>query len=159
LTAPSTPRTTFPDSDVYRGVQLLARQLNDSTGVDFAVVRLDRRVAGRTPQKIARGGPPAVGTPLYVIGHPSGLPTKIAAGARVARANRSYFEANLDAFGGNSGSPVFDAGTNTVVGILVRGAPDYRAEGDCNVVNLLPDSDGGEASTNTGLFAGFVPQR
>lgn len=155
----STTRTTFPASDVYRGTQLVARQLNDATGADYAVVRLDRRVTGRTPQKIARGNPPAVGTPIYVIGHPSGLPAKIAAGARVASTTPFYFDANLDTFGGNSGSPVFDANTNTVVGILVRGATDYREEGGCRVVNTLPDSDGGEASTNTRLFAGSVPQR
>ena len=46
-------------------------------------------------------------TPLVVIGHPSGLPTKIADGAWV-RNNESeyYFVTNLDTFGGNSGSAV-----------------------------------------------------
>jgi V8-like Glu-specific endopeptidase len=154
----TTARTTIPNADIYRGVQLLADQ-ETSSGADFALVRLDRRVSGRAPQRINRGGPPAVGTSIYVIGHPSGLPTKIAAGARVVRANPTFFEANLDTFGGNSGSPVFDARSNTVLGLLVRGAPDYRSRGSCNVVNLLPDSAGTEDSTNTGVFAGFVPQR
>ena len=44
-------------------------------------------------------------------------------------------------------------------GILFGGATDYRQQGGCNVVNLLPDSAGSEASTNAGLLAGFVPQR
>jgi hypothetical protein len=125
LTNATTVRTTIPNADIYRGIRLLARQEN-SFGADFAVVKLDRRVTGRTPLRIARGNPPAVGTQIYVIGHPSGLPTKIAAGARVVRRNSNFFQANLDTFEGNSGSPVFDARTNTVQGLLVRGAPDYR---------------------------------
>src|SRR3712207_7230060 len=71
--------------------------------------------------------------PYTTLFRSSGLPTKIADGARVVRANASFFEADLDTFGGNSGSPVFDARTNTVLGLLVRGATDYRARGSCNV--------------------------
>jgi V8-like Glu-specific endopeptidase len=154
----TTARTTIPNSDIYRAAQILTDQ-ETASGADFAVVRLDRRVTGRAPARINRSGPPRVGTSVYVIGHPSGLPAKIAGGARVVRANPSFFEANLDAFAGNSGSPVFDAGTNTVQGLLVRGAPDYRSRGSCNVVNQLPDSAGTEDSTNTSAFARFVPQR
>jgi V8-like Glu-specific endopeptidase len=151
-------RTSIPNGDIYRGVQLLADQ-ETASGVDFALVRLDRNVSGRAPARINRSGPPSVGTQIYVIGHPSGLPTKIAAGARVVRANSSFFEGNLDTFAGNSGSPVFDARTNTVQGLLVRGASDYRSNGGCNVVNLLPDSAGTEDSTNTSAFARLVPQQ
>ncbi len=62
---------------------------------------------------------------LYVIGHPSGLPTKVADGAQVCTQKGTHFSANLDTYGGNSGSAVFNAKTNEVVGILVRGANDY----------------------------------
>ena len=66
------------------------------------------------------------GTELVVIGHPTGLPTKIAGGAWVRQnTNNVYFQSNLDTFGGNSGSAVFDAETGTVEGILVRGETDY----------------------------------
>jgi len=73
--------------------------------------------------------------------------------------NPIFFDANLDTFGGNSGSPVFDARTNAVVGILVRGADDYREEGGCDVVNTLPGAGAGAGSTNASLLAAFVPQR
>ena len=61
---------------------------------------------------------------LIVAGYPSGLPLKIDDGGRV-RDPRSgttdFFIANLDTFGGNSGSGVYDAATKQLVGILVRG--------------------------------------
>ena len=61
-----------------------------------------------------------------VIGHPSGLPTKISDGAIVREnANKVFFQSTLDTFGGNSGSAVFDAKTGLVEGILVRGERDY----------------------------------
>ena len=73
--------------------------------------------------------------------------------------NPTFFSANLDTFGGNSGSPVFQAGTSTVAGLLVRGAPDYRRSGACTVVNLLPNTSAEEESTNTSVFAARVPRR
>ena len=53
-----------------------------------------------------------VGTPLMMIGHPVGLPRKYADDALVSRVVNSgstqlYYETNVDAFGGNSGSGVF----------------------------------------------------
>jgi hypothetical protein len=86
----------------------------------------------------------AVGTPLTVIGHPSGLPRKYTGGATVQYVAECQLEtlcpadgaawgaytADLDTFGGNSGSGTFtDAGE--IVGILVSGATDfYYREGN-----------------------------
>ena len=41
--------------------------------------------------------------------------------------NRSTFSTNLDAFHGNSGSPVFNQITGDVIGILASGAADDAA--------------------------------
>jgi len=53
--------------------------------------------------------------------------------------NLDWFVANTDTFVGNSGSGVFDANTKELVGILVRGAQDYVADGSCNRVNVCPN--------------------
>ena len=51
---------------------------------------------------------------------------KIADGAWVRKnTNPVFFQTNLDAFGGNSGSPVLNSETGEVEGILVRGEIDY----------------------------------
>ena len=51
---------------------------------------------------------------------------KVAGGAKVRSNNNGvYFVANLDTYGGNSGSAVFNLQTREVEGILVRGENDY----------------------------------
>jgi V8-like Glu-specific endopeptidase len=86
-----------------------------------------------------------IGTRVYVMGYPDGLPLKAAANAQV-RQNYyvDYFTADLDTFQGNSGSPVFDNATHHVQGVLRGGEPDYHYlnEQHCQVVNvcLKPDA-------------------
>ena len=126
--------------DVYACSSFLA-YFQSSTGLDYAIVRLNRPVVGRQPAAVrtARTALP-VGTPLIVSGYPSGLPLKIADNAAVRSngPNLDWFVANLDTFIGNSGSGVFDASTKELVGILVRGAQDYVPAGTCNRVNVCP---------------------
>lgn len=106
---------------------------------DYALVKLDRVVKGKAPLKYRTTGMVEDHAGLVVIGHPSGLPQKIAADANVYtnRKDRSFFVTNLDTFGGNSGSAVFNEKTGVVEGILVRGAKDYKRDpiSKCLVVN------------------------
>lgn len=148
----------IPNGEVYRGRRILARQPGEG-GPDYALVQLNRTVAGHEPLPVRRSGRPADGTPLYVIGHPSGLPAKFAAGAKVRDSDGDNLYANTDTFGGNSGSPVFNANNDEIVGVLVFGAADYEARGDCNVPVVLPNGDGREGITRTSTFAPFIPQR
>jgi hypothetical protein len=134
---------------------LCLAQKNEATGVDFALVRLDRTIPNHLPLVLDLDGGVKKGTVVYVLGYPLGLPLKLADGALVSSVlDAGYFVANLDTFGGNSGSPVFNASTNQVEGILVRGGADFRAVGSCNrafVCPEMPDSTvscGGEASTS-----------
>lgn len=92
---------------------------------DYAIIKLDRKVVGRNPLKLNLENRVNLKQKLFVIGHPSGLPMKYADGAKVFGNFDNYFSTNLDTFGGNSGSPVFDLKSNEVVGILVRGDADY----------------------------------
>lgn len=107
---------------------------------DFALIKLDRKVEGRpvlelNPKKTKNTAQ------LFVIGYPSGLPLKYAGDAGIFQnKNKTFFSTNLDTFGGNSGSPVFNAQTNVVEGILVRGREDYvdsseKNGGYCRRVN------------------------
>lgn len=85
-------------------------------------------MGGVSPLKFRESGTAGDGEQLVVIGHPSGLPTKIAGGAKIRSGEAAYFTANLDTFGGNSGSAVFNATTGIVEGILVRGELDYVSD-------------------------------
>ena len=115
-----------PKSEVYKCTQIISRTIDRGTQNDYALVKLDRVAAGHTPLKFRTSGKVAHNADLVVIGHPSGLPSKIADGANVrTNTNKYYFVATLDTFGGNSGSAVFDSTTGLIEGILVRGETDY----------------------------------
>lgn len=152
-----TPTKVAADA-VYGCAQLLGRE-EEGRGADWALVKLDRPVVGRAPLKISRAGTPPKGTPLVVIGHPAGLPTKVAGGASVRDPEpNGYFVANLDTYGGNSGSAVFNARSGLIEGILVRGETDYVWRDGCRVSNVC-ESDGcrGEDVTKVGALASLIP--
>jgi hypothetical protein len=131
--------------DVYRCAEILVSRDDDRFGqrLDFAVVRLDRPVVGDREPAAVRLADMALerGSSLNLLGFPNGLPAKFAPNGAVvnARAERlDYFDGSVDAFGGNSGSGVYDA-DGRVVGILVRGATDYTTTPEgCDAVNALP---------------------
>ncbi len=151
--------TIVPDEDVYRFTQIIDRELGG--GFDHCVCRVDRDVTGRNPVPIMRDTPPAIGTPMVVIGHPVVLPKKIAGGAEVKSINSpdSFFDSNLDTYGGNSGSMVVNLDTYEVCGILVRGAPDFTSGGGCTQSNQLPDTNGSyEECSLTMRFQDVIPE-
>jgi len=157
------PEMVIPADRVYFTTAIVDRALGG--GDDHTVVQVDRAVTGRSPLPLSRDGAPPVGTPLVVIGHPAALPMKIAGGAEVKSIQSGYLQSNLDTYGGNSGSAVFNANTLEIEGILVRGAPDYTSgPGGCTQSNRVADTGntgGGLAFEEGSLaetFAGFVPE-
>ncbi|HLW57397.1 MAG TPA: serine protease [Bacteriovoracaceae bacterium] len=129
-------------TSIYSCKRIVNRSLNSMNGDDWALLELDRNVTDRAPLTYRTSGKPRVQDPLVVIGHPTGIPTKIADGANVRSLSSTYFVANLDTFGGNSGSAVFNAHTGVVEGILVRGTTDYvyNRELKCQVSNVCTNS-------------------
>lgn len=134
--------------DVYYCTRALV--LRDDDAADYAIIELDRPVVGRAP--VAIGGPVAVGADLTMIGHPSGLPMKIAGNATLRGARGIELYADLDAFFGNSGSGVFDP-AGAVVGILVAGADDYqqRPGSSCFEILVIDPVPEGEGETLTAI--------
>lgn len=114
-----------PSSEVYGCSQLIARQ-QVGTGADWALIKLDRAVKNHKPLKLNRNNDIAPGVSLVVMGHPVGIPLKVSGGAKVRDASKpGFFVANLDTYGGNSGSAVVNEFTGEVEGILVRGETDF----------------------------------
>lgn len=132
------------NTNVYKCKRIIAQELNNSTMDDYALIELERPVLDREPLEFRTEGAPKEGDKIVVIGHPSGLPTKIAAGAAIRSVNDVYFSANLDTYGGNSGSAVFNLETGVVEGILVRGERDYvwDNEKNCRASNVVPNNMG-----------------
>lgn len=126
-------------SDVYSCKKIITRSLDQTSKDDYAVIELDRKTDKR-PLTFRKKGKITKGTDIVVIGHPTGLPTKIADGAKVRSLSGKFFIANLDTYGGNSGSAVFNVKTSEVEGILVRGETDYVYDSalGCQVSNKCP---------------------
>ena len=153
-----TGTTNFSANQVYFGKELIAHDLSP-TG-DFAIVRVDREITapGAVALKVRDSGAIGLGRNIGVIGHPSGLPVKVAFGAAtvVMKDQDPWLFANLDTYGGNSGSAVFNQ-EGLVEGILVRGARDYDLETTCFKSNKIMDSDGSEAVTKASAFVNKIP--
>jgi hypothetical protein len=155
----SAAQTVIDNGEIYRGVAVVGHQLA-ANGPDWALIRIDRPVTNHRVARIRRSGKVGDTQTLHVIGHPAGLPTKFARGAVVRdNAPAAHFVANLDSYGGNSGSPVFNSDTHEVEGILVRGEIDFVQQGNCRVSLVCPTTGcRGEDCTRTTEFASLVPQ-
>ena len=122
-TAQSNPNR-IPKKNIYTCKEIIyaVQQEEDGFSHDFALIRLDRKAEGRAPLKMAsrRSG---VDDEVYMIGHPMGLPMKYTPNATIFddKVGRSFYT-DLDAFGGNSGSPVFNK-DDEVIGVLIAGNP------------------------------------
>jgi hypothetical protein len=119
-------KKSIPTENVYGCKEIISRSLDNGSMNDYALIRLDRAVTDRNPLAFRDSGKISDDAKLVVIGHPSGLPSIITDQASVrTNDNAFYFQANLDTYGGNSGSAVFNAEDGVVEGILVRGERDY----------------------------------
>jgi hypothetical protein len=165
----STPVTHVVADDVYRCTEIVAR--GDGGNDDWAILRTERPIVGHPPLPIRRTGaveelPP--GSELFVIGHPVGLPAKLAGDCELKDSFADYFEIDCDTYGGNSGSPVFSADSLEVQGILVRGGwEDWERDdgGECWRSAVCegedgchpPYGDGWEDVTRTSQFLSWIP--
>lgn len=145
---------TVPSSNVYSCASVV-HSVVTATQEDFAVVKLDRPVTHVSPLAYRTHGRVTIGENLHVIGYPAGLPLKVAAGASVRDVKAQHFVANLDTYGGNSGSAVFNAVTGEVEGILVRGEMDYTIQDGCRVSNICTDT--GCRGEDVTLFERVLP--
>ncbi len=163
--------TTVHSSDVYGCASIVKRFLGgepgsdnpagQNLGPDYALVRLDRKVSGRKPLPVNRGANLKKGDEIFVIGHPVGLPVKLAGYARVREFSKvGYFTADLDTFGGNSGSPVFNTKTKKIEGILVRGDEDFiESPAGCTTMATYEQTGGrGEDVTKVGVLSSYIPK-
>jgi hypothetical protein len=137
--------TVFPDEQIYRGVEILQRKYDfrgaTATGSDWVLIKLDREVKDRPIAVLSRRHL-FFEQPVYVIGHPCGLPAKYAPGAAVLDIEKAYFMSDMDVFSGNSGAPVFCAETHEMVGIVTQGdSQDFRFVEGCWVSMVYPNSE------------------
>lgn len=140
---------------IYRCRKVVARDFQDFGDVDYAILQLDRVVAGRQPLALAFDHPPQVGQALANIGHSNGLPLKFKDSARIQniKPGGRAFESDMDTFGGDSGSPVFDAETGAVLGITSSGHADHYHDGasTCRQLKVCGPGDKCHPATSSSI--------
>jgi hypothetical protein len=133
---------SFKKENIYSCSKILSWSENPK--LDYALIKLDRKILNRSPLKIRRTDKIDDTESLAIIGHPMGLP-KIVADKAVIRSNSSIytFVTNADTFSGNSGSPVINSKTHLVEGMIVRGGSDFKMDIDlgCNRVTKCLDNE------------------
>ena len=116
----------FADKQVYKIKKVVSHQFiriqnkfqKFTEWTDWALLELDREVP-YSPLRMNMTEKVSDKIELYMLGHPYGLPLKFTGNGYVLRNNHSdFFESDLDAFGGNSGSPTFNKSFKQVEGIL-----------------------------------------
>lgn len=122
--------STVPAANLFTGRDVLGGEWHPDADVnrhDWALVRLDRPVSRSLAVPVTEWDTGVTaGEHVFVIGFPAGMPLKYAPNATVHDAsNPAWFVANLDTFGGNSGSGVYDQLSRKLIGILVSGEADY----------------------------------
>ena len=118
----------FTKENVYSMKDVVAYQFIQKINnyQDWALIKLDRKVVNRTPLQMDFNKKVVDNTLLYMLGYPMGLPIKYTRNGYVKKSDHpNVFKANLDAFSGNSGSPILDL-QGMVIGILSRGSDDYE---------------------------------
>ncbi|MFZ3229480.1 MAG: trypsin-like peptidase domain-containing protein [Pseudobdellovibrio sp.] len=149
---------TVATSEVYKCKEIIKQQ-RVNNGADFAVIKLDRPVMNHAPLAVRPTGDVSTSDGLVVIGYPVGLPLKIDTGGTVRSISGvGYFVANLDTYGGNSGSAVLNASTGLIEGVLVRGEQDFVSSGICSVSKVCAEGAcRGEDVTKISAVRPFLP--
>lgn len=151
-------RTLIPAAEVINGTEVVAIDKE----ADWALIRLASPAPATARNvRVRRYGTGRLGERVYGIGHGLGLPMKYTGDATVKTAdtNTTFVGTDLDFFKGNSGSPVFDLESRTVIAMDIRGpGPEIHDIGKCSVtVRCTDDQCLWIDAVNTSEFAGLVP--
>lgn len=147
---------TVSNDNIYECGEVILKEMNLDSGIDHALIKLKRPVADRAFAKLRKNGELSVNDSLVLIGHPSGLPTKIAGDAFVLKVLKNSFISNVDAFSVNSGSGVFNGRTGEVEGILSSGQLDYNGTGNCSSIKTYQMEAGNETIVKTEYVRKFL---
>lgn len=152
--------TRFNNNQIYFCKEVLDN--NRFADADWRVLKLDRS-ANRAPLRLLRELPDDFQQlQLTAIGHPLGLPIKATINGQLRNAESDhFFLANIDAFEGNSGSPVMiKINSHTaVVGMIASGESDYilDEQAQCKIARACNELDcRGEQVLSASLFSDYA---
>jgi S1-C subfamily serine protease len=114
---------------------------------DWVTLVLEKNVdEGIKPLQMIRNSQIKENTKLYILGFPLSLPQRCGRGKVISNVlNEPTMRTQVDAFIGNSGSPVFNE-DGLVVGMYIQSGDDFNKQ-DVNNVTLVMDGENGQNTT------------
>ncbi len=123
-----------PSKNIFRCIEVLyfSDDRENNPDQDIAIIRLDRPT--KRPHLFLASQKIKDTSILSLIGHPLGLPMKVAhSGSLLQNSEEKFFSLAIDSYSGNSGSPLINESSGKVEGMLIRGHNDFILKGNCYV--------------------------
>jgi V8-like Glu-specific endopeptidase len=131
-------------NNFYKCDKVVKRYFSPSQGISFALLKLKKKVRGIEPVKISSKDIDS-STKLVAMGHPKGIPLKIATNVSVLDQDENLFITNSDIGGSNKGVPLFDESTGELMGMSIYGTPNFYDFGKgCKENPVFKDNEGQE---------------
>lgn len=147
------------EENIYKCQKILTHSINEETGEDFIIFKLDRNVKGRSPLQIDYNYVPNKFTDISIIGHPLGMRKMIAKDKGTIQLDfkdKLNFYYLLDTFPSNSGSPIINQNNGKVIGIHVAGDRNYLTKDETKGCYRYTNCIGGLNSGNCALSRGIT---
>lgn len=129
-----------------------------ATAADWRVIKLDRKTRRPALPVYTEDAIPPVTSGIDIVGHPLGLPMKVARNGNIITEAKDFLITDIDSYEGNSGSPALSEvnGQLAVVGVLSSGAPDSHTDDKRNCIysrRCTAENCSGEKITLANLFS------
>jgi len=123
------PAVMSKHRSVFTVLEIDEQGANQDAGSDWITLKLDRPVTDSSDRPFLRvsRSEPNLSRAVYSLGHPKAIALRYGRSREAWTSNVAHcFEAHLDAYDGISGSPVFDAESHMVVGMMIRSCPTAK---------------------------------
>ena len=108
---------TFYAEQILHPTEIVKNGLTESNPNDYLFLKVQENIPSQRISQLDPNPLKGASDKIYVIGHPCGIPMKIGLNGSIRdNTNPNFFVSTLDTYGGNSGSPVFKAANNKVIG-------------------------------------------
>lgn len=141
----------------YKCKEIVKRVYNPNSGTSFTIFTLKKDVKDVEPVKISKKELTKEDE-LIMMGHPTGLPLKIADGAFAIDQDENFFIANSDIRGETIGTIAFNKKTKELVGLMIYGTYNYEYsyENYCKEAAQSEDNQAQELLIKPSMFSEYL---
>ncbi|GEM_PF-3293400 len=146
------------NTNFYKCEKIVKRYYDPNNAISYTLLELKKEVKGVEPVKLRQSGDLSPGEELIVLGHPQGLPLKIADNIQTYDQNDTHFLLNSDIAGSTRGAAIINAKSYELEGIMIHGTPNYAEVGanSCKNMPVYENNQAQELGIKAALFKDLV---